>query len=109
MNPALVYVISHRELDAIKIGITGEESARIDRYTRRGWQRFKTMRFPVGSRAQEVERAVLAHVRTQLCLSQHLAPEHMGTHRGFTETFCLSELPPRAAWDLVVRFATQPS
>lgn len=102
--PAVLYLLFHESLDAVKIGITGAKSVRIKTFAGRGWSCLKVMDFPDGAGARKVEQAVLAYVREELGFGPHLTRGDM-RDTGFTETFPADDLPPLKAWELVLRFA----
>ena len=100
-NPAVVYVLHHPALHAVKVGISGGDE-RVGRYIHNGWTLVKTAAFATGAAAWATEQAVLRHIREQMGLSHFLTAEQMGAQGGgWTETFDASSLPPSALWSMV--------
>jgi hypothetical protein len=91
--PAVLYLLHHPVLGAVKVGITGG-SERIRRFGQRGWTLQHNLTFPTGAAAWTLERAVLTRVRSSLGLSHYLTPQQMQGTGGFTETFDASRLSP---------------
>lgn len=89
--PALLYLLHHSLLGAVKVGITGS-SERVRRFQQRGWTLQHNLTFPTGAAAWTLERAVLTRIRAGLGLSPYLAPHQMRGIGGFTETFDESRL-----------------
>lgn len=103
--PAVVYVLFHEELEAVKIGITGTGTKRIKLFVGQGWSCFKVMNFTEGASARAVEQAVLRHVQDELGIKDHLPPEETRRTSGWSETFPLTRLAPADLWRLVLRFS----
>lgn len=80
--PAVVYVLHHEELGAVKVGITAADSDRIDRFTRKGWSTVHVMPFATGRQARDVEQAVLRHLRTERRLMPYLTLLELAGLRG---------------------------
>jgi len=76
-NPAVVYVLHHPALHAVKVGISGGDE-RVGRYIHNGWTLVKTAAFATGAAAWATEQAVLRHIREQMGLSHFLTAEQMG-------------------------------
>ncbi|MFF3576963.1 hypothetical protein [Streptomyces mirabilis] len=77
-GPSNVYVITHQEWNAVKIGIgacTGYTS-RLTQHERQGWQLYQVRDYPTGAAAQDVEQAVLGRLR-----AAGLAPSSPATSR----------------------------
>jgi hypothetical protein len=91
--PAVLYLLHHSQLGAVKIGITGH-SERILRFERRGWTVQHALLFHTGAAAWTLEQTVLARIRAGLGLSFYLTPQQMQGVGGFTETFNAAQLPP---------------
>ena len=91
--PAVLYLLHHPVLGAVKVGITGG-AERIRRFGQRGWTLEHNLTFPTGAAAWTLERAVLARIRTGMGLPHCLTPQQMHGIGGFTETFDASQLSP---------------
>ncbi len=91
--PAVLYLLHHPQLGAVKVGITGHHE-RILRFEQRGWKVQHTLLFQTGAVAWTVEQAVLARIRVDLGLSCYLTPRQMRGIGGFTETFDAAQLQP---------------
>ena len=91
--PAVLYLLHHSQLGAVKVGITGHPE-RLLRFQRRGWNVQHTLLFHTGAAAWTLEQAVLGRIRADLGLSFYLTPRQMQGVGGFTETFNAIQLPP---------------
>ena len=91
--PAVVYLLHHPQLGAVKVGITGHPE-RMLRFEQRGWIVQHVLLFRTGAAAWTVEQAVLSKIRAGLGLSFFLTPQQMLGVGGFTETFNATQLPP---------------
>jgi hypothetical protein len=91
--PAVLYLLHHPQLGAVKVGITGH-AERINRFEQRGWNVQHALTFPTGAAAWTIEQAVLGTIRADLGLSYYLTPLQMQGTGGFTETFSATQLPP---------------
>jgi hypothetical protein len=89
--PALLYLLHHPLLRAVKVGITGN-SERVRRFQQRGWTLQHNLTLTTGAAAWTLERAVLTRIRVGLGLSHYLTPQQMRGVGGFTETFDESRL-----------------
>ncbi|MFE2283890.1 hypothetical protein ACFXDJ_06930 [Streptomyces sp. NPDC059443] len=85
--PAVLYVLHHPDHGAVKVGITGSDSDRIERFGRRGWACIRVWEFTTGREARGIEQAVHNHLRDQLGLTAHLDSSDMGAVGGWTETY----------------------
>ena len=81
-RPAVVYLVTHSELGAHKVGIAGVHSYRLSTWAKAGWERHGTVHFPVGEDAYKVEQAVLRWLRLGRGLPAYL-PRSM---HGWSET-----------------------
>jgi hypothetical protein len=89
-KPAYLYLITHEELNAHKIGIANpakiKKSDRLHRYQHHGWSIIKVWNFPNGKLAEDIENTVLLHLRVNLGIPSYLSANEMGGQRGHTET-----------------------
>jgi hypothetical protein len=85
--PAYIYLITHPELNAHKIGISGEyaKENRLQDHARQGWKIFKKKTFLTADETYEVEQAVLLWLREERGLGPYLSKEEM-PQSGWTET-----------------------
>jgi hypothetical protein len=90
--PALLYLLAHRRHDSYKVGITGTDGVRLQRFAAQGWHLVVTFRFENGSDAADVERAVLRWVRNDLGLPEYMTALSMPLG-GQSETFASANLP----------------
>lgn len=99
-GPAKVYVITHREWKAVKVGIgacTGYTS-RLLQHKRRGWELYHARDFPTGAAAYDVEQAVLDRLRGEkLCpfLTKDVMPN------GWSETCSADRVTAGEVWAMV--------
>jgi hypothetical protein len=85
--PAIFYVISHKSLNSIKVGITNDNSIpnRLVVHKSHGWEIEKKYNFNTGYEAEEVELKILKWLRKDLQFPIHLTSEMM-PQAGHTET-----------------------
>ena len=87
---AFLYLIYHGNLNALKVGIANPakiaKSDRLNRYKHHGWQVFRIWNFDEGREAEDVENAVLYHLRVTLGLPSYLSASEMSGQGGHTET-----------------------
>ncbi|MYS17876.1 hypothetical protein [Streptomyces sp. SID4982] len=95
-----VYVITHQDWNAIKIGIgacTGYTS-RLIQHERQGWQLYQARDYTTGAAAQDVEQAVLGQLR-EAGLAPFLTREIMPN--GWTETCSAERITAGEIWAMV--------
>ena len=87
-KPAVVYIISHHQMNSIKIGITNGSSKpdRLKQFQYYGWEVYKKYDFQKGIQAFKVEQKILNWIRKDLNLTQHLTIEQMPKTGGQSET-----------------------
>jgi hypothetical protein len=73
---AIVYLISHQALHAVKIGITGTSGIRLKKHRKYGWHELTTVLVP-GQIAMDIEADILDWWRTDLGLLPFLRPAQM--------------------------------
>lgn len=98
--PAVVYLLHHQQLGAVKIGITGNPD-RVRRFEQRGWTVEHFLFFRAGAAAWTLEQAVLARIRTDRGLFPYFTPQQMQGVGGFTETFSSADLPVSALRSII--------
>lgn len=101
---SLLYLISHDEFHAFKIGRGNE--ARIAEHRRNGWSIIQTWDLGTTDSALSVERNVLKHLRNELELPAVLSRKQMRS-TGATETFSRDSMSDLDAKKLVARFIRQ--
>ncbi|MEV0322539.1 RNA polymerase sigma factor [Streptomyces sp. NPDC050658] len=108
-QPAVVYLITHCEFRAVKIGITGQSAKvdRIQRHIKQDWKVFRRLEVTSGEMAFRIEQAVLRHLRDELGLPAHVAQQDM-PQGGYTETFDAEEATPYELWQLIKQAAISP-
>jgi hypothetical protein len=74
--PAVLYLLHHPQLGAVKVGITGNAD-RINRFEQRGWKVQHVLLFHTGAAAWTVEQAVLGRIRADRGLSCYLTSVQM--------------------------------
>lgn len=90
-QPAILYLITHPEFMASKIGISQASSDRIETHLGYGWKVLKLWSFQSGEKAASAEAVVLSHFRKTLKLPPFLRPRDM-PQGGFTETVSASAI-----------------
>ncbi|MER6534036.1 hypothetical protein ABT215_09515 [Streptomyces sp900105755] len=86
-EPATLYVIQNQARQALKIGVAHQDRivGRLREHDRHGWTTELTLEFKEGVQALQVERAVIAFLRS--CgVASHL-PQCDMPQGGYTETF----------------------
>jgi Zn finger protein HypA/HybF involved in hydrogenase expression len=84
--PARLYLLEHPKLAALKVGITGQGTKRIARFTAAGWLVVYVSSFSSGAEARQVEQAILRWWRRDLFLPVWLAAPDMNHLGGHSET-----------------------
>jgi len=100
-QPAIIYLITNKELSAHKIGITNlyesKENSRMMKHRQNGWSTFKKMEFSTGQRAVQVEIQVIDWLRNERGLKHFLNAEQM-PQGGWTETVDATEIDLPIIW-----------
>lgn len=99
LAPAYVYLMTSRELNAHKIGVSGVDVSdnRIERHIKNGWEEFAVLNVETGEIAYEIEARVLDWLRLDMQLPPYLIPELM-PQGGYSETVDSSEIELNAIW-----------
>ncbi len=97
--PAYLYLITNKELNAHKVGISGYGASmnRLERHKRLNWDVFAVLDLDTGEEAYELEARILEWLRLDLQLSKYLIPEQM-PQGGYTETVDASEVDLPTIW-----------
>ena len=98
-NAAVIYLITHEEFGAHKIGIAGasEKNERLKKHMRQGWKIYKLKQFEVGEHVFTIEQGVLNWMITKKGLTPYLAAEQM-PQGGSSETVDASEIELVTIW-----------
>lgn len=88
-QPALLYLITHHQMNSIKIGITNTKTIidRLDQFKRYGWEIHKKYPFKKGIYASLIEDQVIKWLKKDLKLHNHLSIKDMPITGGHSETF----------------------
>ena len=105
-GPALIYIITHSQLDAHKVGVMGTETKRLRDHGRNGWITYKTLPVPTGFDALRIEQAVLNTLRNELGYSPAVDQTEM-PQGGWTETVSADEISLPDLWELVGEVADE--
>jgi hypothetical protein len=97
--PAYLYLITNKELNAHKVGISGHGATvnRLERHKRLGWASYAVLDLDTGEEAYEIEEKILEWFRLDLQLPKYLAQEQM-PQGGHTETVDASEIDLPTIW-----------
>ena len=106
-NPALLYLIEHREFRAFKFGIGSTGRARVRSHERQGWRVLHTLEFNTGQEALNVEQALKRWIRDEKKIPQYLGREEM-PQRGETETLSSEAIEASEIWEQVLALLKQP-
>jgi hypothetical protein len=98
-EPAIVYLITHEQLGAHKIGVAGaaKHNERLKKHQKQGWIIYKHIEFKRGVQAFNVESKVLHWLRYQKKLTPYLSMEQM-PQAGWSETIDASEIELVTIW-----------
>ncbi|MFF8500752.1 hypothetical protein ACF07L_08880 [Streptomyces anulatus] len=91
-EPALLYVIRHEGLAALKVGVvsTASREARLRAHARQGWVTEMVTEFETGRQALQAERAVLGFLRE--CGATDRLRQREMPQGGYTETVAHADL-----------------
>jgi hypothetical protein len=100
--PAYLYLITNKELNAHKIGISGHGATvnRLERHKRLGWESYAVLDLDTGEEAYEIEEKILEWLRFDLQLPKYLVSEQM-PQGGHTETVDGAEIDLATIWSKV--------
>jgi recombinational DNA repair protein (RecF pathway) len=98
----ILYLITHEEYGAHKIGITNEaaKEKRLEKHLKLGWKTYRTQFYVDGNRAFEIEQEILMWWRNELNLPYYLSGKEM-PQGGFTETVDANEIDLLTIWNNV--------
>ncbi|MFD4596754.1 hypothetical protein ACFWPQ_01850 [Streptomyces sp. NPDC058464] len=95
----LIYLLAHPDFRALKIGFAAAKSDRLEELGRRGWQPYRTLTVATPELAREIEQAALFEIRYRRFVPHLLTSKEV--RHGWTETFSLSLITVREAWDVL--------
>jgi hypothetical protein len=106
--PAYFYLITNRELNSHKIGISGHGASmnRLERHKKNNWDVYAVLDLETGERAYELEEQILDWLRNDLGLPRYLLSEQM-PQGGHTETVDASEIDLATIWAKVEELSKQ--
>lgn len=96
-EPAVIYLMTHQELGAHKLGISGKTKKRIQQHKREGWQTFQVIEIETGSKAYEIEQEMFSWLNETYGWTPYLSKEEM-PQGGYTETVDASEIDLSTIW-----------
>ena len=96
--PAIVYVVTHPVLNALKVGVAGVESTRLKQHRAIGWEVYRTTGYPSGAMAHAVEQAVIRWMRDEKGW-----PQFLSEGSGKTETVDADLVTALALWRQVTK------
>ncbi len=93
--PGLLYLISHEDFEAGKVGIQTYSSKRLQKHIKNGWSISQLWLGPTGRAVHSIEQEVKSKLRLEFGAESTLATGDMPAG-GHTETFLLSEVSLRS-------------
>jgi len=106
--PAYFYLITNRELNSHKIGISGHGASmnRLERHKKNNWDVYAVLDLDTGEQAYELEEQILDWLRNDLGLPRYLLSEQM-PQGGHTETVDASEIDLATIWSKIEELSKQ--
>lgn len=95
-QPAILYLITHSELNALKVGIQTYNSNRILTHVRKGWEVNELWGVETGKIAREIEQDSKVRLRKEFLALSTVDAEIMSAG-GHTETFLTAEVSTQTA------------
>jgi hypothetical protein len=88
-QPAILYLIHHDQMNAVKVGITNNKTIinRLNQFKRYGWNIHKKYYFDKGIDASKIEKEIIDWLKKDLKLRNYLTAEQMPITGGHSETF----------------------
>jgi hypothetical protein len=104
--PGYIYLITHSELRAHKVGIATSEirQDRLKVHFSHGWELYKSKQFNLGNNAYLTEQATIDWLRKVMYLPQFLEHSQM-PQGGWTETVSADEIDLPTIWKMVLEFS----
>jgi len=94
--PSYLYLITHKEFNAHKVGIGNHKKKigddRLRKFIRTGWEVFNVWEFETGEEALKVEQKVFQILRKEMGLPQYLAAGQLPVTLGESETVDADEI-----------------
>jgi hypothetical protein len=106
-GPALVYLVTHADLGAVKVGVSEPRGSRIAQHRRRGWDLVAAFQVRTGRAAFAIEREILQWWRAKLSLPVHVKSPEM-PQGGYTETVAMNRIDLPATVARVCELALKP-
>jgi hypothetical protein len=100
-KPAVVYIITHRALQAHKVGIASRSGYRLRQHSLEGWETYQVLNVDSGERAFAVEAEVLNWIRNDLGAPPALSRDQMPQH-GWTETVAATKVGLPELWRVLL-------
>jgi hypothetical protein len=97
VGPAIVYVVTHPELHAHKVGVAGVSSRRLDEHRAKGWRLYRAVEVASGAEALAIESAVIRWMR-----KDRGWPTALSEGSGHTETVAATLVSTRTIWKHVL-------
>lgn len=106
-KPAYLYLLTHEELFAHKIGIgnsgLARKNDRISRFQKYGWKLYRKWDFDSGSTAHKYEQSALKHIRKELELPPYLSLDMMSETGGHSETVGAESISLKQLEKLIIK------
>lgn len=99
-EPAIIYLMTHSDLVAHKLGISGESKNRVQQHRREGWETYRTIKINTGELAYQVEQEVFYWLSETFGWTPYLSKTDM-PQGGYTETIDASEFDLPTIWTKV--------
>jgi len=98
MNPAILYILYHKEYNAIKIGISDITGKRFRQHRTKGWELVIGWYFQNRGEARRIESIVLQTLRDKY---GHFLNKGNMPYGGYTETFSANRISKKKIVGLV--------
>lgn len=95
-----VYVLTHPDFRAVKVGYTTPKSTRLNDFHRDGWEPYRTLEVATHKIARQIEQDSLFEIRFCRLVPPYLTKNEMRLF-GWTETSSLGLISAREVWDIV--------
>ena len=92
--------MTHSDLVAHKLGISGESKNRVQQHRREGWETYRTIKINTGELAYQVEQEVFYWLSETFGWTPYLSKTDM-PQGGYTETIDASEFDLPTIWTKV--------
>ena len=106
--PGFIYLMFHKDLRALKVGIGGEQRSRgrdrIKQHEKHGWELYKKLSFDTADSAFQVEQATLSWIRKTKKLPVFLSLNEM-PQGGYSETFSDEAIDMKNVWARIIKLS----